>query len=959
MVTSKADPPSTPRGRQNTDSRYREMFEHSVAGMYRSSAEGRLLDANQALADILGYDGVEELFALDLGHQVYADPEHRDRLIERVESEGVIKDIQIELRRKDGSTITALGSMRGIRDADGHLATMEGSLVDISERERAVEALKASEQRYRRLVENLTDGVFETTPDGRMLRANQALVEMLGYDSEEELLAVPVSDQYAERDERRELVERTLAHDGIRNQELALLRKDGSVVYCLQNSRVVRDEEGEPVRFEGTLTDLSELRRAEISRRELEARRQRQNQALLELTRAARPDSIDEAWRLVTRTAGRTLEVERVGVWLFDDSGEQVRKACSWDASKRTFVSGDEIDTTSYPIHFGALREERVLAADDALADPRTVELRAAYLEPYGITSMLDVPIRTGGRLLGVLCHEHVGPRRHWSRDEIDFAASMASWLSQEIERHERRQAQEELRASERKYRDLFESTVSGFFRIDPEGHFLAANPAFLDMLGYDSEEEIRGLNLADDIYVDRGRRDELARAIAEEPLLTNVESELRRRDGSLLRVLGNIRRVGGDDGTIQYFEGSFVDVTERAELELQLRQSQKMEALGKLAGGVAHDFNNLITVMLGYIDLALAKTASDSPLVEDLEQIRDAADRAAAMTRHLLAYTRQQVLHPRLIDLNETVRDVSKLLERLIGENIRLVHDLADDIYPARVDPGQLQQVMINLAVNARDAMPQGGDLLLRTRKENLRHPERLGDFVIEPGRYAVLEVVDEGEGMDAETRRHALEPFFTTKPVGEGTGLGLSTAYGIVKQSGGYISISSQPGRGTRVDVYLPASFEEAGEGDGAEIESSGVPAAASSGDPAPTVLLVEDDEALRRLATSVLEDRGYRVLSPWGPDEALATARRIEEPLDLLVTDVVMPGMSGPELADRIHRDRPDLPVLYISGYPSDVPPGTEPLEESGRFLGKPFDPDELEAAVREILGSGASN
>ncbi|MDX1644421.1 MAG: PAS domain S-box protein, partial [Thermoanaerobaculia bacterium] len=753
MTSPKTDRSRPPGDSAASENRYREMFEHSVAGMYRSSAEGRLLDANQALADILGYHSVDELYELDLGRDVYADPEERDRLLARVERDDVVSEIEIELKRRDGSTLTALGSMRGIRDTDGRLSVMEGTLIDISERRRATRSLLASEQRYRRLVENLTDGVFETTPDGRMLRANQALVEMLGYDSEEELLSVPVSEQYVAPGRRDRLVEKTLASGGIRNEELALRRKDGSVVYCLQNSSVIYDHDGEPVRFEGTLTDLSDLRRRETERRELEARRERQNRALLELTRAARPDSTEESHRLVTRVAARTLEVANVGVWLFDGES-RLRCACLWDSAEESYSTGAEIDTTDFPVHFRAVQEQRFLAVDDALADPLTAELREGYLEPRGIASMLDVPIRSGGRLIGILCHEHVGIPRRWSEDEIDFAASMASWLSQETERHERRQAQEELRTSEEKYRDLFESTVSGFFRTDPEGRFLAANPAFLEMLGYDSEEDLRSVNLAEDIYVDRGRRDALTKAIAREPLLRNVEAELRRRDGSIVRVFGNIRRVVDAEGKTIHYEGSFVDVTERAELELQLRQSQKMEALGKLAGGVAHDFNNLITVMLGYIDLATGKVEPGSSLKDDLEQIRDAADRAASMTRHLLAYTRQQVLHPRVVDLNDVVEDVSQLLDRLIGEDIDLELDLADDLYPVRVDPGQLQQVLINLAVNARDAMRRGGRLTIGTRTERLDRPRRMPDFVIESGRYAVITVSDEGEGMDDETR-------------------------------------------------------------------------------------------------------------------------------------------------------------------------------------------------------------
>jgi len=382
---------------------------------------------------------------------------------------------------------------------------------------------------------------------------------------------------------------------------------------------------------------------------------------------------------------------------------------------------------------------------------------------------------------------------------------------------------------------------------------------------------------------------------------------------------------------------------------EQRLQTVQKMEAIGRLAGGIAHDFNNLVQAISGYTEMALHGLGPDDSLRHPLEEIKRAGDRAAALTRQLLAFSRQQVLQPRVLALNDVVARVEQLLRRLIGEDVRLCTALAPDLGAVRADAAQLEQVLMNLAVNARDAMPGGGVLTIETRNVTLPAPDQREAF-IQPGPYVLLLVADSGCGMDPETRRRAFEPFFTTKPPGQGTGLGLSTVYGIVKQSGGYILVDSAPGAGTRVRIYLPRVNADPVE-DPPDAVASAIPRGSG------TLLLVEDEDGVRELVAEWLGSHGYRVLEAASGAEALEVARRHDGPIHLLVADVVMPGMGGPELASRLAADRPGMRVVYVSGYAEDAT-GDGRLTASGAaFVQKPFALDHLVRTIGRLLGGPA--
>lgn len=497
----------------------------------------------------------------------------------------------------------------------------------------------------------------------------------------------------------------------------------------------------------------------------------------------------------------------------------------------------------------------------------------------------------------------------------------------------------------EQRYRALFEDAIIGVFQSTPQGRFLSVNPAMARMFGYISPAEMIDsvTDIANQIYVDPGRRADFRALIQQQGAVQNFEYQVYRKDGTMMWVSANVRAVYEHDGVARY-EGTNSDITERKLLQEQLAQSQKMEAVGRLAGGVAHDFNNAIGVIVGYSALLSERVAKDEKALQFAQQINKAGQRAASLTRQLLAFSRKQLIQPTVLDLNAIVSDTEKMLGRLIGEDINTTVNLAPDLGQVKADRGQLEQVLMNLAVNARDAMPRGGKLIIETLNGDLdatavsQHPNA------KPGAYVVLSVSDTGCGMDKETQAHIFEPFFTTKPLGKGTGLGLSTVYGIVQQNNGYIWVYSEPGKGARFKIYFPKISEEVAQPANPVGEVVGG---------SETILLVEDDECMRDLTLNCLTTSGYRVLTAANGEEAILVASEEVGTIHLLLTDVVMPGVSGRQLAYSLISYRPEVNLLYMSGYTADLMADQGALESSLALLEKPFTKEDLLRSVRRVL------
>jgi two-component system cell cycle sensor histidine kinase/response regulator CckA len=500
-------------------------------------------------------------------------------------------------------------------------------------------------------------------------------------------------------------------------------------------------------------------------------------------------------------------------------------------------------------------------------------------------------------------------------------------------------------RAAERRYEALFQGAPVGLGRSQLDGRMLAANAAAARIWGYPDVATFLGVN-GRELYADSADRVRLLAAIEAGEGVEDVELQGRRGDGTLIWVSVGVRVERDAGGQVLHYEWSVADITERKRLESELRQAQKLEAIGQLAGGIAHDFNNLLTVITGRSHLALGQLPADHAVRRHIDLIQTTAERAAALTRQLLAFSRKQILEPKVLDVNAIVAGLAPMLSRLIGENLELVAVPAPDLGRVKADPSQLEQVIVNLAVNARDAMPQGGTLSIETGNVELdegyasRHPGASA------GRFVRLAIRDTGHGMDATVKARIFEPFFTTKEPGKGTGLGLATVFGIVKQSGGSIGVESEPGQGTTFTVYLPRVDAEVDR----MATATAAPTLARGSE---TILLVEDEDEVRALARETLEGHGYTVIQAAAPAEALRLAGLHAGPMHLLVTDVVMPQLSGRGLADQLTPDRSDLRVLYMSGYTDDAMVRHGVLEEGTAFLPKPFTPHALLSKVREVL------
>ena len=545
---------------------------------------------------------------------------------------------------------------------------------------------------------------------------------------------------------------------------------------------------------------------------------------------------------------------------------------------------------------------------------------------------------------------ETVGLKKDGTRISIEILSK--SWLLEDQPARltavrditERKRSEQELIKSEERYRVLVENAHDIIYEHDLEGKFTSINKAGEQITGYTLEETLK-LNIADTVapeYLDKAQR-MIRRNLAGEST-TAYDLEIIAKDGSRIAVEVNTSQVL-HDGIPIGVQGIARDVTERKRLEEQLRQSQKMEAIGQLAGGVAHDFNNLLTVIGGYSSILLSKLPPDSLQRTNVEEIKKAADRASGLTRQLLAFSRKQILQPKVLDLNIVVSDLDKMLRRLIGEDIDLLTLTDPNLGKVKADPGQIEQVLLNLVVNARDAMREGGKLTIETR--NVELSKDYGRLFANPsGPYIMLAVSDTGCGIDAATRERIFEPFFTTKQAGKGTGLGLATVYGIVKQSGGNVWVYSELGHGTTFKIYLPRveEFEDTGELSGPKTTPKGT----------ETVLLVEDEDQVRLILRQILENQGYHVLSASHGEEALAISQGPGD-IQLMITDVVMPQMSGRELADRVVAARPSLKVLYMSGYTDDAIVRHGLLDEKLHFIQKPFDSATVARKVREVLDS----
>jgi two-component system, cell cycle sensor histidine kinase and response regulator CckA len=675
-------------------------------------------------------------------------------------------------------------------------------------------------------------------------------------------------------------------------------------------------------------------------------------QARSEPVVSAPPTPLGEACARVARLAARALQVPLV--FVVHGEGDQRAVLAAVGAPAVMAPCGEREAVVSLCARVAAVP----LLVEDACARPLGDDDGAAAA--LAMCSIAGVRV-TGARAraLGVLCVGDHEPRR-WSEADVATLHDLAALLSMELEllgavtsrggTSDRGRAESTVLDTRDAFRALVEASPLGIIACDLAHNVTIWNPAAERIFGWRAREVLKR-PLPTISWEERAEHVALCAATLAGHSAMGVELRRLRRDGTPIYVslsTAVLRDAGGEATGVLAL---LTDVTERKQLEEKFIQVQRTEAIGRLAGGVAHDFNNLLTAIKCSSNLLLEELAPDHPRRGDAEVIAQAAHKAAALTSQLLAFSRQQVMQPRVLDLNAVVAEMEMMLCRVIGEDIGLVTLPSSDLGHVRADPGQLEQALMNLAVNARDAMPDGGLLTISTENVSLEGDPTGGSVPVIPGPYVLLKVSDTGCGIDKQIVPRIFEPFFTTKPRGQGTGLGLSTVYGVVKQSGGYIFVESQRGRGTTFSVYLPR-VEQPLEGR----EPSAGPLTTLRG--SETLLLVEDEDVLRGLVRRVLERHGYTVLEASDGEEALALCEQHDGVIHLVVSDVVMPRMGGRELAERLSAVRPELQVLYVSGYTDDDVVRHGLLDPRMAYLQKPFTPEALARKIREVLDHGSA-
>ncbi|MGK2907740.1 MAG: PAS domain S-box protein [Desulfuromonadales bacterium] len=799
------------------------------------------------------------------------------------------KSVHSENITKDGRTVWVTWTNKGIFDEQGNVQEILAIGNDIT----ALKKAEKEREQYFSFFQNAADMKCIANPHGSFLKVNPAFTETLGY-SEYELLSKPILE-FVHPDDRQTTLDeiaKQLQKGSTDNFENRYFCKDGSVKWLSWRVNVNKGDGN----VYATARDITEWKKA------------------------------DEALRS-SRNLLQTI-LENVPTHVFWKDTESNYLGCNTNFARAAGFSCAEDLLGKDDFQMAWHEQAELYRADDkrimAAGEP-VVDIEEPQTTPDGQTLCIrtsKVPLHdVEGNVFGLL------------------------GIFEDIT--ERKEAEESLRNREAQLRTIFEASQAGIILVDLQGKITFANNSMAGMFGVPLDK-LTDTPYAELIYsTEKKVGENLMREIIQGEIQSVlVERHYIRADGSNFWGLLSGKRLENPDGSLQFLVGIITDITEQKVLQDQLAQAQKIESVGQLAGGVAHDFNNMLGVILGHTELALRKADPASPLISDLEEIGKAAKRSADLTRQLLTFARKQAITPKVLDLNESVAGTLTMLQRLIGENIKLSCNPAANLWPVKVDPSQIDQILTNLCVNSRDAISGSGKISIKTANTSwdkdaiASHP-----YAVVPGDYVQLCVSDDGCGMDKEAQSHIFEPFYTTKEVGSGTGLGLATVYGAVKQNHGFFTVYSEVGLGTVFNIYLPRTSQAAD----AKQETAKKPLLRGT----ETVLLVEDDEMLLRLVTSMLEESGFTVLAADTTDLAQTLAKEHPDPIHLLISDMIMPVMNGKELSTRLQPLRPDMKVLFLSGYTADIISSQGVIEDEIHFLQKPFSFEALTAKVREVL------
>jgi len=884
---------------------YQQILEMAPDAFFIGDFHGKFIYMNQSAQELTGYSlkeaqsfHIEDLFP---DFVLEAEPLRYDLLIE-----GNIVRTERLLQARSGELVPVEMHSRMVSDG-----TFQSFMRDITERRRASDKIRESEESLRKknellrsILESPAKVIIYALDTGYRYTAFTAshrhfMKSTWGVEIEVGSDMLSTIRDPEKRKRTKQYIDRVLSGKSFIQMEE---RGDNPLNQSFWENRYspIYDLNGKVTGLTVFMTDMTQQKRAE---RELRLR--------------------EEQFRLIFEANPDSVTISRVKDGLYVDVNDAFTDVTG-------FTREEAIGKKSSEIHIWA--------------NPSDRDRVVTQLMETGIVSNAEAVFRTKqGRLITGLISARL--------IQLNKVPHIL-FIVRNIEQYKK--AQEKLRESDERFRTIYANASIGIYRTTPDGRILMANPALVRMLGYSTFEELSKRNLESDSSFElESSRAEFREKIVRDGKVEGMESAWKKKDGSLLWIRESARAVVDANGETQYWEGTIVDLTdrkkaeaERESLQKQLLQAQKMESVGRLAGGVAHDFNNMMGVILGRAELSLAKMSIDDPLRESMEAILHAGHRSADLTRQLLAFARKQTIKPRVLDLNNTIGNMIKMLRRLIGENIDLDWKPGAFLWFVKMDTVQVDQILANLCVNARDAISGTGNLTIETENRILDDDYCALHTGCIPGRYVMIAISDDGCGMDEQTRAQIFEPFYTTKDLGRGTGLGLSTVYGIVKQNNGFINVYSEPGKGTTFRIYLSRH-----EGD--LLESLDTTQEAAPRGSGHKILVVEDEGTLLEIVKAMLEELEYQVITETNPEDALAFLRETSDPPDLVITDVIMPGMSGKEMADEIWKKSKDLKILFMSGYTSNAIVHHGVLDSDVNFIQKPFSLRELGRKVREIL------
>ncbi len=809
---------------------------------------------------------------------------------------------------------------------------------------RMASKLQEREQWLAKILKTINDAVIVIDNKGNVSFMNIVAEALTGW-KQKDAMGQPLAEVFkiieAGAHPSTDKLVRHVFQEGSIDTYSRLLAKDGREIPIDDSAMPLRDENGNLSGAILVFRDISARQQAQTKLLEQFG----QLQALYQMTEAIeRAASIDEIYEEALKSLERVLQVDRAAILLFDADG--VIRFKAWHGLSDEYCRAVE-GHSLWPLD---RRNPQPVFITNVEQDSTLDHYRDSILRE-GIRAIGFLPLMGQGLLLGKFMIYYNSPHQ-FTDEESRLAQTIAGNVAFALERA---RAIEAVQASEERFRQMAENIREIFYMSDPkQPAVLYVSPAYEEIWGRSCSSLYKQpRSFLDAVLPEDRERVAAAHAKQLQGELTHEEYRISRPNGEIRWIWDSSFPIKDDTGEVYRIAGIAEDISERKRAEEalrksedQLRKAQRMEAVGRLAGGVAHDFNNMLTAIIGTAELAMLELHRDHPVRRDLKEIKQTADRAASLTRQLLAFARQQIIAPGVLNLNDLITNLDKMLRRLIGEDIELIITPAPDIGSIKVDAGQIEQVIVNLAVNARDAMPAGGKLVVETTNFTVvpefaaQHPGLM------PGEYVILAVSDSGLGMTEEVKARLFEPFFTTKEVGKGTGLGLATCYGIIKQNRGYIQVESEVGHGSTFRLYWPR-IDEKTDATPQLLPTGAIPPGTE------TVLLVEDEPSVREVATRMLRDQGYNVMVAANGEEALQLARA-NEPIHLLVTDVVMPRLSGKAVADQLKILRPEIKVLFISGYSDDTIIRHGAAEAASlNFLQKPFSPSLLAYKIREVL------